>query len=69
MSDQPLNNEELLKIAAEVMDGTRPESDLKKYGISIGGRKTGDDAKQQLLSELGALGALDEDDEQPAESE
>jgi hypothetical protein len=66
MSETPLTNEELLKIAAEVREGKRPESDMQKYGLSVGERLTGEAAKQQLLSELEALGAFD-DESEPAD--
>jgi hypothetical protein len=54
--DQPLTQEDLLRIASEVWEGKRPESDLEKYGISLGPAVGGEDAKQQLLGELAALG-------------
>lgn len=60
--DQPLTKEDLLRIASEVWAGERPESDLEKYGISLGPTTSGDEAKQQLLAELEALGEEDADD-------
>jgi hypothetical protein len=64
MPEEPLSNEELLKIAAEVMEGKRPQSDLEKYGLSLGEEIEGERAKDMLMSELSALGAWDEDDEE-----
>jgi hypothetical protein len=54
--DQPLTQEDLLRIASEVWEGKRPENDLERYGISLGPEVSGDEAKQQLLDELAALG-------------
>ena len=61
MRDDGLTNEELLQIAAEVERGERPQSDLDKYGISIGPEISGDEAKEMLLSELEALEAADDE--------
>jgi hypothetical protein len=67
MRKGPLSNEELLKIAAEVMEGKRPQSDLEKYGLSLGEKIEGAPAKNRLLSELKALGACnDGKEEEPA---
>ncbi|HSZ59175.1 MAG TPA: hypothetical protein VK797_26275 [Tepidisphaeraceae bacterium] len=38
-SDRPLTNEEKTRIAAEVVEGKRPRTDLDKYGIAIGQRQ------------------------------
>lgn len=47
-----LTDEQKLKIAAEVIEGKRPESDLEKHGITLGKVKTGEEAKKQLLADL-----------------
>ena len=55
MPKKNLTEEELLEIAAEVARGERPESDLAKYGISLGETISGDEARDMLLAELDAL--------------
>jgi hypothetical protein len=58
-----LTREDMLRIAAEVWEGKRPESDLQKYGIRVGNTDEGDAARERLLAELAALGLdLDDDD-------
>ncbi len=51
-----LTRDEILRIAAEVIEGKRPQSDLAKHGITLGERLTGEPAKQQLLAELEGKG-------------
>lgn len=55
MHEPKPSREDLLRIAAEVWAGTRPVSDLQKYGISLGETISGEDAREQLLAELEAL--------------
>lgn len=58
----PLDKEELLRIAADVWEGKRPQSDLAKHGLSFGEKITGEAAKQKLLAELGEGEKGDEDE-------
>ncbi len=44
--------EDLLKVAAEVLEGTRDRADLDAHGISIGEPIAGDETKAMLLEEL-----------------
>jgi hypothetical protein len=61
-ADPPgLSRDDMLRIAAEVWEGKRPESDLQKYGIRVGNADEGDAARERLLSELADLG-IDLDD-------
>ena len=62
MSEDNPTAEELLQIAVEVKRGDRPESDLARYGITLGPPITGDAAKEMLLAELELL---DEEDGDP----
>ena len=61
IKEQPVNKpdqltrEQKLDIAAEVLRGERPQSDLKKYGITIGEPVSGEEAKESLLKELGDM--------------
>ena len=57
--DRP-TKEELLQIAADVLAGRRPESDLAKYGITLGDTIEGDLARKMLLDELDALDSNDD---------
>jgi hypothetical protein len=58
--DEDLPDREfLLRVAAEVERGERPRSDLDRYGIKMGPPVGGDEAKKQLIRELGI------DDEDP----
>lgn len=64
--DKPkLNREELLRIAAEVWDGSRPASDLEKYGLTLGDTLQGEEARALLFAELEALDAADASNEDP----
>jgi hypothetical protein len=57
LPDAPgLTREDMLRIAAEVWEGKRPDSDLQKYGISVGNADEGDAARRRLLAELADLG-------------
>ena len=47
-----MTKQEILKIAAEVLEGKRPESDLKKYGTALGPKVEGEEAKKMLLQEV-----------------
>jgi hypothetical protein len=62
-----LTREDILRIAAEVWEGKRPESDLQKYGIRIAEKDEGEEARERLLAELASLGLdLDDDDDDHA---
>jgi len=53
--------EQILRIAAEVEQGKRPNSDLEKYGITLGESET-EGARERLLAELDDLGfSLDDE--------
>lgn len=68
MSETPLTKDAQLKIAAEVMEGKRPQSDTEKYGLSFGETIEGDEAKQMLINELKTLGFnMDDEDDSPAD--
>jgi hypothetical protein len=56
-----LTRHDMLRIAAEVWEGKRPESDLRKYGIRVSNADEGDAARERLLAELADLG-IDLDD-------
>ena len=58
-ADRP-TKEELLQIVADVLAGRRPESDLAKYGLTLGETIEGDLARQQLFDELEALDSGDD---------
>jgi hypothetical protein len=58
-ADRP-TKEELLQIAADVWAGRRPESDLAKYGLTLGETIEGERARQKLLDELEALDSDDD---------
>lgn len=63
MSSQ-VDQEFLLRVAAEVEAGLRPRSDLEKFGLTTRVVATGDEAKALLLADLGEEDEL-EDAEEP----